>query len=199
MKSHAHDSPPKACFLPLFAQLDALLQAGPLVMAIDGGSASGKTTLSRLLSEHYDCTVFHMDDFFLRPEQRTPERFAQPGGNVDWERFLAEVLLPLRQRRPIQYRKFDCSTFTIAPGTEAIPKRLTVIEGAYSMHPELAGFYDFSVFLSISPELQKRRIAQRNTPEAAQLFYDRWIPLEQAYFSQLNVEARCDISISVEE
>ena len=34
-----------------------------------------------------------MDDFFLRPEQRRPERFAEPGGNVDRERFAAEVLV----------------------------------------------------------------------------------------------------------
>lgn len=189
---------PQACFLPLLARLDALLQNGPLVMAIDGGSASGKTTLSEQLNERYDCTVFHMDDFFLRPEQRTPERFAQPGGNIDWERVLEQVLIPLRERRPIRYCKFDCSTSTIAPGVEVVPKGLTVIEGVYSMHPELAGFYDLSVFLSISPELQASRIAARNTPETAQQFYSRWIPLEQVYFSHLNVEARCDISISVE-
>ena len=56
-----------------------------------------------------------MDDFFLRPEQRTPERFSEPGGNVDRERFLSEVLLPLRQGEAVDYRRFDCATFTIAP------------------------------------------------------------------------------------
>ena len=56
-----------------------------------------------------------MDDFFLRPEQRTPERYAEPGGNVDRERFLAEVLIPLRAGETVQYRRFDCSTFTVLP------------------------------------------------------------------------------------
>ena len=71
----------------LLSQLDKLLADGPIILAIDGGSASGKTTLSDSLANIYDCTVFHMDDFFLCPEQRTQERYAEPGGNVDRERF----------------------------------------------------------------------------------------------------------------
>ena len=71
-----------------------------VLVAIEGGSASGKTTLGELLQNVYGCPVFHMDDFFLRPEQRTEARFAQPGGNVDRERFLEEVLIPLREGRP---------------------------------------------------------------------------------------------------
>ena len=81
-------------FAPLFAELDRRLAGeAPVCLAIEGGSASGKTTLGKILAKRYDCTVFHMDDFFLRAEQRTAARFAEPGGNVDRERFLAEVLL----------------------------------------------------------------------------------------------------------
>ena len=67
-----------------------------VMVAIDGKCTSGKTTLASKLAEIYDCNVFHMDDFFLRPEQRTSERFAEIGGNVDYERFQEEVLFPLR-------------------------------------------------------------------------------------------------------
>ena len=64
-------------------QIDALLRDKDfVVVAIDGKCTSGKTTLAARLAEIYDCNVFHMDDFFLRPEQRTPERFAQIGGEV---------------------------------------------------------------------------------------------------------------------
>ena len=70
------------------AHIDRLLtQKSQVIVSIDGPCTSGKTTLTQKLSERYDCNVFHMDDFFLRPEQRTQARFAQPGGNVDYERF----------------------------------------------------------------------------------------------------------------
>ena len=51
-------------FLPLFAMIDSMLKQGKVTLAIEGGSGSGKTTLGNLLSQIYDCTVFHMDDFF---------------------------------------------------------------------------------------------------------------------------------------
>ena len=180
-------------FSPIFSEIDKLLKNGSAVIAIEGGSASGKTTLSQILLKIYDCTVFHMDDFFLRPEQRTPERFAEVGGNVDRERFLKEVLIPLSKNEPIYYSKFDCSTFTLMPPVKVIPKKLTIIEGAYSMHPDLADYYDFSVFLDISPELQKQRILKRNSPEFAERFFKEWIPMEQIYFSKMKVKERCTL------
>ena len=186
-------------FLPLFAKIDKMLEEKDVILAIDGGSASGKTTLGEMLKELYGCTVLHMDDFFLRPEQRTKERYAEVGGNVDRERFSEEVLIPLKRGEPIQYRRFDCATMTILPAAEITPNRLTVIEGAYSMHPSLSGYYGLSVFLDVSPELQKKRILKRNSPNMAQRFFSEWIPLEESYFSKMQVAERCDIRLSILE
>ena len=70
-------------------RIDELMaQKDQVIIAIDGNCTAGKTTLAGMLAEVYDCNVFHMDDFFLRPEQRTPERYAEIGGNVDYERFM---------------------------------------------------------------------------------------------------------------
>jgi uridine kinase len=77
------------------------------------------------------------------------------------------------------------------------PKKLVVIEGAYSMHPDLAGYYDLSVFLDISPELQRERILHRNTPEMAKRFFETWIPLEETYFSEMNIKEQCDMVIRI--
>ena len=180
--------------LPLFARIDRLTaERERVLVAIEGGSASGKTTLGKLLQSVYGCTVFRMDDFFLRPEQRTEERFSEPGGNVDRERFLEEVLLPLHEGKAVDYRRFDCATFTIAPPQRIEPEKLSIVEGAYSMHPDLAPYYDLSVFLAVSAEKQRERILKRNAPAHAKQFFDRWIPLEQRYFDALDVKMRCDL------
>lgn len=184
-----------ADLLPLLTEIDTLSKKGTLHIAIDGGAASGKTTLASLLAQLYDCTVFHMDDFFLRPEQRTKERFAEVGGNVDRERFLQEILLPLSQKKTVQYRRFDCGTFTLQNTVEVHPKKICITEGSYSCHPDLFPFYDLTVFLDIAPEKQKQRILKRNGAEWGQRFFDEWIPLENTYFEQTDIRNRCNIKI----
>lgn len=166
-----------------------------VIVAIDGRCGSGKTTLAARLQKDLDCRVFHMDDFFLRPRQRTAERFAQPGENVDHERFLEEVLLPLRSGQPLTYRPFSCAQQLGAPVTAA-PCRLAIVEGAYACHPDLWAYYDLRVFLTVDPETQMQRIEARSGAAKAAQFRDRWIPFEETYFSALDVQARCDMCIS---
>ena len=180
--------------LPLLCRIDQLLarQHGGIV-ALEGGSASGKTTLAALLKQLYSCQVFHMDDFFLRPAQRTPERLAEPGGNVDRERFLEEVLLPTVRKEPVRLCAYDCHTQSMRPPVLLPHCPLTIVEGAYSMHPALAPHYDLSAFLSISPELQAERLRHRNTPEEQERFKSTWIPLELRYFTMTSIRERCDL------
>lgn len=178
----------------LFREIDSRLEKGRLILTIEGGSASGKTTLAKLLKERYDATVFHADDFFLEPHQRTPERLKEVGGNLDRERFLKEVLVPLKEGREVEYRRFDCSTMKICEAEIITPKNLVIIEGAYSMHPDLREFYDLSVFIDISKSMQKERVLKRN-PDRAQRFFEEWIPLEDRYFDKMQIKEKCDMVI----
>lgn len=187
----------------LIQSVTALIDEGlgrkrPLLVAIDGRCASGKTTLAGYLKAHYDCNVIHMDHFFLRPEQRTAERLNTPGENVDHERFLEEVLLPLREGREFSYRPFDCSCQALAEPVTIVPGNLTVIEGSYSCHPQLWEQYDLHLFLTVSPEEQMRRIHRRNGAQMAKMFENRWIPLEERYFSAFDFRKKCDLYLNTD-
>ena len=174
-------------------QLEFLLrQSASVILAIDGHCTSGKTTLAGLLKERYDCNVLHMDDFFLRPEQRTAERYAQCGGNVDYERFAQEVLQPLKAGNPFSYRPFDCGSFTLAEPVEVTPKKLTIVEGTYSLHPYFGDFADLKVFLSVTPEVQKERILRRPA-FLHERFFKEWIPMEHRYFAEFRIPEKCDL------
>ena len=187
-----------ARFLSLFAAIDRKLAAGQRVLlAIEGGAAAGKSTLAQLLNHVYDCSVAHMDDFFLRPEQRTAQRLEEAGGNVDRERFLQEVLLPLSRGETVQYRRYNCGTGTIEDSKPLRATPLTVVEGAYSMHPELREKYSLSVFLKVTPELQRQRIQGRNSPPMQQRFFEEWIPMERRYFEAMQVESACELVFAI--
>lgn len=181
--------------LPLLCEIDKKAEVSDVVIAIEGSSASGKTTLSRQLSDIYNCSLFHTDDFFLQPHQRTEERLSTPGGNLDRERFLQEILIPLSEKKDICYHKFDCSKMALGDKVTAVPKRITVIEGAYSMHPDFKEYYDISVFLDIDESLQKSRILNRN-PDMTDRFLNEWIPMEKKYFDAFDIREKCDFVIS---
>lgn len=183
--------------LPILTAIDKQLAHGSATVAIEGSSASGKSTLADTLQQIYNCTVLHTDDFFLRPEQRTPERLAEIGGNLDRERFADEIVHPLTHGDPIRYRRFDCMTQTLAEPITVPKHALTVIEGAYSLHPYFGKYYDLAIFLDIDPEMQKKRIGVRNSPMLAKRFFDEWIPMENAYFAAMDIKTRADLIMPV--
>ncbi len=174
-------------------RLDALLaERSRVLIAIDGSCASGKTTLASTIAQCYDCNVFRMDDFFLRPEQRTPQRLDQPGGNVDYERFREEVLIPIQSGAPFAYRPFDCSTWSLGEEIHVIPKKLNMIEGSYAHHPYFGQAYDLRVFLTVEPELRRQRILQRPA-FLHERFFREWIPMEQRYFQEFQIAEGADL------
>ena len=172
--------------------IDRLLaEKEQVVVAIDGNCTAGKTTLAGILAGQYDCNVFHMDDFFLRSEQRTPERYAEAGGNVDYERFKDEVLFPLKTGQAFSYCPFDCGTFALSEPIRVTPKKLNIIEGTYSLHPYFGDSFDLKVLLTITPELQRERILERPA-FLHKRFFEEWIPMENRYFSVFSIREKCD-------
>ena len=167
-----------------------------IVIAIDGNCTAGKTTLASVLKNEYDCNVFHMDDFFLRLEQRTVERYAQPGGNVDYERFQEEVLIPLKKGSAFSYRPFSCKTFSLSDAVEVTPKALNIVEGTYCLHPYFGDVYDLKLFLSIDSELQRERIYQRPRHVQGRFFTD-WIPMEKLYFDFCQIPGQADLHLDM--
>ena len=179
----------------LFSEIDRLLACKERVtVAVDGGAASGKTTLADMLAKRYGAEIVHMDDFFLRPEQRTPERFAEAGGNFDRERFMEEVIPYIGKRRAFSYQIFDCSKMCLFGTAEISDCRLVIAEGSYSHHPAFADAFDLRVFLCVNEEERKQRIIKRNG-EMSKMFFIRWIPLENRYFEAFGIEEKADIVI----
>ena len=179
----------------LYETIDRLLCKKPqLILAIDGPCTAGKTTLSGILQKKYGCTVIPMDQFFLRPEQRTPQRLAEPGGNVDYERFRSEVLQPLNASTAFSYRPFSCALQSLTAPVSVAPCGLIVIEGTYSTHPYFGNPYDLRIFLTIDPDTQRERIGLR--PQWKQeRFFKEWIPMETAYFETFSIQEACDLVI----
>lgn len=181
------------CILPILQRLAA--DAGLRVIAIDGRAASGKTTKASLLHAVLNAPVVHMDDFFLPPDLRTPERLAQPGGNVHYERVVQEVLPGLTSGEGFTYRVFDCGRMDFHGLREIPAAPIRIVEGSYAHHPELGDYADLRVFSTVDEAEQMARILRRNGERMAEMFRSRWIPMEEQYFSAFAIREKADLQL----
>ena len=177
-----------ARFFPALLDTARVLQdRRQAVVAIDGRCGSGKTTLAQLMEQVFACNVFHMDDFYLPKNRRAENWMSVPGGNMDLERFHAEVLLPAFAGETVFYRPFDCGSGTLGAGRDISSKPLVVIEGSYSHHPALKADYDLKIFLTCEKGEQRRRLMAREGDDFP-AFEALWMPLEEQYIRLCRID-----------
>lgn len=183
-----------AKYFDIFLKIDELRSRNESVyIAIDGCSASGKSTLAELISGIYDCNVFHTDDFFLPLELRTKARLEESGGNIDYDRFYNEIITGIKSKKAFIYQIYDCSKLILTDYIKVEPKKINLIEGSYSMHPKFNELYNLKIFLYINKEEQSKRILLRNGEEMHKRFIDEWIPMEERYFKKFNIKENSDL------
>ena len=177
----------------LLKKINAVTAAGGrAVIAIDGRSAAGKTTLAAALAAQLGAAVVHMDDFYLPRAMQPEDLTAHPGGNMDFARFRAEGVPPLQTGNAGSYRVFDCKAQAFGEAVPLPAGATVIVEGAYCLHPALPDVYDLRLFVTVAPETQLARVRDRGGEAALAAFRARWIPAEEAYFKAYDVQARCD-------
>lgn len=154
------------------------------IIIIDGKSGAGKTTYANSISDN----IVHMDDFFLPIELRTEERLKEVGGNIHYERFKEEVIGGILSGKNFEYRVFSCKEMDYVGKRKISLDKDIVVEGAYALHPyfdwDSLGLNIEKKFMDIDKDEQMKRILKRNGPLVAEIFRDKWIPMEEAYFKE---------------
>lgn len=191
----------------IMRQLEAAASEGTeLLLVIDGMCGSGKTTLADELGRRFCCNVFHIDDFYLPLVMQTEKRLSEPGGNINFDRFVAEVEAPLAKGQDILYRPFGCISQSYMEATPLKATKINIIEGTYSCHPVLRRFYGknadrrvITLFLDIEDDIRLERLLKRVGEQRLKLFKDKWIPREKEYFDAYAVREYCDYRYTVTE
>lgn len=172
-----------------------LLRKETVIVAIDGRCGSGKSTFASVLANELDGEVIRLDDFFLPSQLRTTSRLQQPGENIHHERFNEEIMLPLSRGEEPVLQPYDCKTSSYQESRSLPKKQLYIIEGSYSLYPKVKDIYDLKIFMTVDVAIQEARIAERNGIEGLKAFQQKWIPSEEKYFSQYDIENQCDAVI----
>lgn len=170
-------------FIDAILRINRQPSAGRLLVTIDGPCATGKTTFASRLAEVFQAAVVHTDDFVVPHARKTPERLSIPGGNCDVDRLAGEVVIPWKNGEAVQYRKYDWTADALLAPQTIPPVRILILEGSYCNLPLIREHADIRIYLDVPWKTRKARLETRESPESLKRFYDRWIPLEDAYIA----------------
>jgi len=178
----------------VFSAIDTLLmKESKISVAIDGNASSGKTTFSKQLEMIYGCNVFHIDNYFQKPKVNPSDELSYYASNINYDRIHQEVLEPIQNEMPSAIKEMDLKTHTLSEPKTIPYHKISIIEGAYSMHPYIIKHYDLKIFMKTSYLKQIKRIYQRNGFRKLLQFLRKWIPMENKYFQKLEIESKADI------
>lgn len=180
----------------------------PWLIAIDGGSGSGKTTVAKFAAELLGAVLVPGDDFFAADIttdewlRRSPRLRASDC--IDWRKLRREALEPLLCRTAARWRCFDWAHSMNADGTynwldsfeERSPADLILLEGTYSCRPELSDLIDFSVLVDVPVNVRHNRLTHRATPDWLEMWHKRWDDAERYYFESVRPPHRFDFVVA---
>lgn len=172
----------------------------PVLVAIDGHSAAGKSTLARALqSRTENVQIVYGDDFYrVMPETERFSLDAHAGYRryYDWERLARQVLVPLTNRRTARYRAYDWETGTLGSWKVARPYGTILVEGVFSARPELRSYYD--AILLVETDRNAREQRQRQRADAPDAWLSRWEAAEKHYLETSRLHTCADLIIRAE-
>jgi uridine kinase len=162
-------------------------RSGPFLVALDGRSGTGKSTLALGVADLLDAGVIKGDDFYA-------------GGSAEyWDAMTADEkvrhVIDWRRQRPVLESLRDGARATWHPYDwladngglsdtvlSCEPNAVVILDGAYSARPELADLFSLRVLLQAEEEVRRTRLLEREGEQYRADWEARWHVAELHYF-----------------
>lgn len=168
----------------------------PIVIAIDGHSGAGKSTIAAQMAQALLAAIVCCDDFYAGGTEPVPLAANQLADICIDRPRLRKALEALKANRHALYAPFDWHAFD---GSLAASKILTaarpiiISEGVYSAHPDLHDIIDIAVLVQTLPAERERRLLEREGTLGS--WERQWHRAEDWYFETLMPPEVFDIVI----
>ena len=186
----------------------------PLRVAIDGPDAAGKTTLAEELAEPLRARGrpvirASVDGFHNPASVRHARGDDSPEGyyrdSFDCRALAESLLIPLGPGGSRLYRTavFDYRTDAEAraPAREAEVNAVLLFDGVFLLRTELAGYWDFTIFVEASFETIVARAVRRDAAlfggveEVRRRYGRRYVPGQRLYFDECRPQERAQVVV----
>lgn len=161
----------------------------PILVALDGRSAAGKSTLAAKVAPFVAAVVIDGDDFYSGGTAEAWDAMSpaeKASHCIDWRR-QRPVLEKLARSEPASWRPYDweADDGSLAGPVTCDPAPVIILDGAYSARPELADLIHLRVLFDAPTDLRKRRLVQREGKGYRADWNRRWDDAEQWYFAEV--------------
>ncbi|MBA2286421.1 MAG: hypothetical protein H0W02_13140 [Ktedonobacteraceae bacterium] len=201
--SNKHSDLQSAADIVVFEISQLLKRKNPVLVALDGRSGTGKSTIAQAIASRVEGVIVVGDDFYsggnddawsgLSAKQKVDK-------GIDWQRMRAQVLEPLLAKKPASWHALDFKPEIGWVGwkdetVELEPAPVILVDGVYSTRPELSDLVDLAILVEADDAVRRQRLVIRE----GQAFMDRWHRLwdsaEDYYFTSICPRASFDIVV----
>ncbi|HET8614739.1 MAG TPA: uridine kinase [Actinomycetales bacterium] len=157
----------------------------PYVVAVDGPSGAGKTSLAAQLGARVDgAAVVHLDDFYP----------GWDGLEAAVPRLVAWVLQPVSVGRAARWRRYDWAAARYAEWHEVPACDVLVVDGVGSGARACAPYLDVLLWLDEGePERYRRAMARDGL--GYRPHWRRWAAAEQVHHARERTRERADVRL----
>ena len=160
----------------------------PVIIAIDGRSGAGKTTLAielaARLRNHHKVSLFHLEDIY-------------PGWNglsAGIERYVSTVLTPLSRGDRAIWTSWDWEKHYDGDTRVTLPAEIVIIEGVGAAAAEARPLLS-AVIWADSPDDVRRTRALDRDGGTYEPFWDQWAAQEDEWLAEDDVPGQADIHV----
>lgn len=139
------------------------------LIAMCGGSASGKSRIISLLKEHFkeDLSVIDMDNYYYSHDELSYEERKQINYDVPESLDIDKIIEDIEQLKKgsvVEQPFFSFQTYRREQKTEKTkPAKILIVDGIFSLHFEkLRKMYDLKIFVDVDSEVRFARRIVRN-------------------------------------
>ncbi|MDO5534500.1 MAG: hypothetical protein Q4F65_07605, partial [Propionibacteriaceae bacterium] len=158
-----------------------------VVVALDGPSGAGKTTLADAVAADLDCPIVRVEDLY-------------PGwdGLAEGVRLLVDLVLePLAAGEVARYRAWDWHAGDWGPQRRVDPVPLLVVEGCGASVGRAGEFAAVRVWVDAPTDLRRQRGLARDGETYAP-WWEQWAAQERALFTADRTREKADLVVSTD-
>ena len=171
-------------FSSLIGQIEFFsAQKNPLIVAVDGRSASGKSTFGQHLAKFLHAPIVHTDDV------------AWHHSFFDWYPLLIEhILKPFKAGQAVNWTPESWQTRGREGAIVAPIAPMLIVEGVSASRLELQNWIDYSIWLETDLDVAEKRGLIRDGPEAHDFWFE-WQAAERPFLEIDRPWERADLMV----